>query len=122
MYEGSTTLGQDFRTGARTASFYGILMAAITYFYYAKIDVDFFTIKKAELFATYPDKITNALSEKAMSLDQIKDRVKGDIANARTIYTPYFQATTTMFGLVFIGLFNAIVFAFLMKKYPGFKK
>jgi len=122
MYEGTTSLGQDFRTGARTASFYGILMALITYFYYAQIDVDFFAIKKAELYATYPDKIANALSESTMTLVQIKEKVRGDIANSATIYTPYFQASTTMFGLVFIGLFNSIVFAFLMKRYPGFKK
>lgn len=122
MYKGNTSLGQDFRTGARTASFYAILMAVITYFYYAKIDVDFFTIKKAELYATYPDKIANALSEKTMTIEQIKVKLKADIGNANTLFSPYIQATSTMFGLVFIGLFNSIVFALLMKKYPGFKK
>ena len=30
MYEGTTSLGQDFRTGARTASIFAILMTIIT--------------------------------------------------------------------------------------------
>jgi len=122
MYEGATTFGQDFKAGARAASFYAILMVLITYVYYAKIDVDFFKIKQTELYESYPAKIANALQEKTMPIEEIKNKVKADVINSKYIYTPYIQATTTMFGLVFLGLLHSLLFAFLMKKYPDFKR
>lgn len=122
MYEGTTSLGQDFRTGARTASIFAILMTIITYLYYSKIDPEFFEIKKAEKLAGLPQKITMALQDGTMSIDDIKEKAKGDIKNSAMIFSPYLHSIATMFGLVFTGLFQSIVFAFLMKKYPGFKK
>ena len=122
MYEGTTSLGQDFKTGARTASMYAILMTIITYLYYSKIDPDFFEIKKAETLAALPQKISMAIQENNMSIDVIKEKAKDDIKNSAIIFSPYLHSIATMFGLVFTGLFQSIVFAFLMKKYPGFKK
>ena len=63
-----------------------------------------------------------ALQDGTMSIDDIKEKAKGDIKNSAMIFSPYLHSIATMFGLVFTGLFQSIVFAFLMKKYPGFKK
>ena len=57
MYEGPTSFGQDFKTGARTASFFALLVGAITFVYYSKIDPDFSTVKKNEKIAHYKEKI-----------------------------------------------------------------
>jgi hypothetical protein len=122
VYEGSTTLGQDFRSGARTASIFAILMTIITYLYYSQIDPEFFEIKKAEKLAELPRKISIAIQDDVMSIDVIKEKAKADIKNSAMIFSPYLHSIATMFGLVFTGLFQSIVFAFLMKKYPGFKK
>ena len=48
MNEASTSLGQDFKSGARSASIFAILVTAITYMYYSNIDPEFFVIKKAD--------------------------------------------------------------------------
>jgi Protein of unknown function (DUF4199) len=117
-----TTFGQDFKAGARTASFFAILVSVITYFYYAKIDVDFFEIKRNELLADLPDKIAFQIKEGQFSLEEIKTFTKREIINSDKLFTPYFQSMWTMFGLVFIGLFQTIIFSFLMKKFPGFKQ
>lgn len=120
MYEGNTTFGQDFRTGARTASFYAIIVTLITYVYYAKIDPDFFSIKQKPFI--------DGLYEAAKSRINIdsKEVILKNLGNAiysvRLQLSPYAQSMITMFGLVFLGLFNSVVFSFLMKKYPGFKK
>ncbi len=119
---GSTSLGQDFRTGARSASIFAILITAITYMYYSNIDPEFFEIKRAENLTNLPDKINQAIIDGEMNLEQIKEKAKGDIVSTNTIFSPYLHSMATMFGLVFIGLFQSIIFAFLMKKYPGFKK
>ena len=37
----NSSFGQDFKNGARTASFLAILIGGITYVYYLNIDVDF---------------------------------------------------------------------------------
>ncbi|MDB4533616.1 DUF4199 domain-containing protein [Vicingaceae bacterium] len=122
MNEGTTTLGQDFRAGARSASIFAILITAITYLYYSQIDPAFFEIKIAENLANLPDKIRIAVTDGDMDIKEIKEKVKGDIVSANTIFSPYLHSMATMFGLVFIGLFQSFIFAILMKKYPGFKK
>ncbi|MBL4593695.1 MAG: DUF4199 domain-containing protein [Flavobacteriales bacterium] len=120
-YEGTTSLGQDFKTGARAASFFGILMGLITYIYYAQIDPEFFPIKQQPymdgLFEIAETKIKEGVSkdEVTKGLYESTERVKQQLS-------PYLHSMLTMFGLVFIGLFNSIVFALLMKKFPGFKK
>ncbi len=118
----TTSIGQDFKSGARSASTFALLIAAITYIYYANIDPEFFEIKRAESFSNLPAKITQAISDGDMTIDQIKEKAKGDIKSAKTIFSPYLHSMATLFGLVFIGLFQSMIFAFLMKKYPGFKK
>ena len=120
--EATTTLGQDFRAGARSASFFALLVTVITYLYYAQIDTQFFELKRAERFASLPAKISEAIDNGDMTLAEIKEKAKGDIKSTFTIFSPYLHAMATLFGLVFIGLFQSIVFAFLMRKYPGFKK
>ncbi len=117
-----TKFGDDFKVGARSASFFAIIVAITTYVYYAKIDVDFFEIKQDTLINTYPEKIKNAYLSGALSKNEIKQKIIGDIVNSKLfIYTPYFQAILTLFGLVFIGLFYSALFAFTMRKIPGFK-
>lgn len=120
LYEGTTTFGQDFKSGARTASFYAILMAIITYVYYAKIDAGFFAIKQQPLL----DELYNSAKNKIgiESRATIQANLSNQIFGIKTYLSPYFQAMWTLFGLVFMGLFHSAVFAFLMKKYTGFKK
>lgn len=119
-----TTFGQDFRAGARTASFFAILTAIITYVYYAKIDAEFFAIKQQPLLDELYEKVkvdySNAESDR--DIKELKENVTNQIYSIRMYLSPYFQAMWTMFGLVFLGLFNSAVFALLMKKFPGFRK
>lgn len=115
-----TTFGEDFRAGARTASFYAILVAIITYVYYSNIDVHFFDIKRSELIDSFSQAIPKSLKE-GMPLSEVKLKAHGKILGTYTFYTPYFQTLMTMFGLVFFGLFFSGLFAFVMKKMPGFK-
>lgn len=120
MYEGVTSFGQDFRTGARTASFFAILVGLITYFYYTKIDPDFFPIKIAKSLEEYSTNIPDLVKEKG--LINAKQFFKDKIVALQVIYSSLSQSTYTLFGLVFLGLFHSAVFAVLMKKFPGFKR
>ena len=120
-HEGTTSLGQDFKTGARTASFFGILMGAITYIYYAQIDPDFFPIKQQPYLDGLIEMAETKLKE-GVSKEEVSKGLYESTARVKQQLSPYLHSMLTMFGLVFIGLFNSIVFAFLMKKYPGFKK
>tara|TARA_B110000459_G_C16329327_1_gene367221 strand:+ start:120 stop:653 length:534 start_codon:yes stop_codon:yes gene_type:complete len=120
MYEGKTTFGQDFKTGARTASFFALLVAAITFVYYSKIDPEFFPIKIAKSMDEYAKNIPDLIKEKG--LEDAKEFFKNKIIALGAIYSPISQTTYTLFGLVFLGLFHSAVFALLMKKFPGFKK
>lgn len=114
--------GDDFKAGARSASFFALIVALITYIYYAKIDVDFFEIKQSTLVNTFPEKIKNAYTSGSLSKTEIREKIIADVVNGKLfIYTPYFQAILTLFGLVFIGLFYSVLFAFTMRKVPGFK-
>jgi hypothetical protein len=119
-----TTFGQDFRAGARTASFFAILTAIITYVYYAKIDAQFFEVKQEPLLAELRDqvKIDIAEAKTPKDFELLKENVTNQIYSFKMYLSPYFQAMWTMFGLVFLGLFNSAVFSILMKKFPGFKK
>lgn len=114
-----TTFVQDFKAGARTASFFAIIVALTTYVYYAKIDVDFFEIKKQPLL----DSLRIAAQEKLQT--QSKEEVRAFLINQlkgiNMYLSPYFQAMWTMFGLVFMGLFYAASFSFMMKKISRFK-
>lgn len=114
-----TTFGEDFKTGARTASFFAILVAVITFVYYAKIDADFFEMKKQPLF----EKIAVDAKEKASTINktELKAFLSNQILGVNMYLSPYFQAMWTMFGLVFMGLFYSVVFTIMMRKIPGFK-
>ena len=118
--ETKTTFGQDFRAGARTASFFAILVAVITYIYYAKIDVEFFDIKRQPLLDELYATIKGDVGTK--SRKELLEIMSSQIYSIRMYLSPYFQAMWTMFGLVFMGIFNALVFSLLMKKIPGFSK
>ncbi len=120
--EGTTTLGQDFRAGARSASIFAILVTAITYFYYSQIDTAFFEIKNAERLSITLEEVSKALQDGNMEKSEIKQHAIDRIMTARKIFAPQLHSMGTMFGLVFIGLFQSFIFAILMKKYPGFKK
>ena len=120
-FEGTTSLGQDFKTGARSASFFGILMGAITYIYYAQIDPDFFPIKQQPYLDGLIE-IAKSKIEEGVSKEEVVKGLYESTARVKLQLSPYLHSMLTMFGLVFIGLFNSIVFAFLLKKFPGFKK
>lgn len=121
LEDGKTTFGQDFKAGARTASFFAIIVAVITYVYYAKIDADFFAVKQAPMIEEFIKETQKIVAEGTAT----KEKVTADLANQlygmKTFLSPYFQAIWTLFGLVFMGLFNSLIFAVLMKKIPGFK-
>ncbi len=119
--KGLSSFSGNFKTGARTASIFALLVAAITYIYYAQIDVNFFDIRIQEEIDSYPQKIANALKDGSMTKEEIKHRIMNESSSIKTIYSPYFHSMFTMFGLVFIGLFNSAVFAFLMKRFNGYK-
>lgn len=116
---GTTTFGEDFKAGARTSAFFAVLVAVITFVYYAKIDADFFAIKKAPLF----EKLALDANEKTatMNKEELTAFLSNQILGINMYLSPYFQAMWTMFGLVFMGLFYAFVFTFMMRKVPGFK-
>ncbi len=107
-----TSFGQDFKAGARTAAFFALLVAGITYIYYAKIDVNFFPIMKSELISEYANMLPDLVAEKG--IEEAKDITKNNIIGLNTIFSPYSQANYTLFGLVFLGMFNAVVFPLLM--------
>ena len=120
MYEGTTTFGQDFRSGARTASFFAILVGGITFIYYSKIDTDFFPTKIAEKLTIESKNIPDLILEKGYT--EARSLFKSNILNLKVIYSSMSQTTYTLFGLVFLGLVHSAIFALLMKKFPGFKK
>ena len=123
--EKQTTFGEDFRAGARTASFFAILTAVITYVYYAKIDSEFFTVKQQPLLDELEKQVRldyNPTESTPKEIEAFKENITNQIYSFKMYLSPYFQAMWTMFGLVFLGIFNSLVFAMLMKKFPGFKK
>ncbi len=103
------------------AAFFAILVAAITYVYYAKIDATFFEIKQAPLLEELNKKTQEVLAEGKETKEIVVSNYTNQLFSIRTFLSPYFQAMWTMFGLVFMGLFNSLIFALLMKKMPGFK-
>lgn len=121
LEENKTNFLQDFKAGARTAAFFAILVAAITYVYYAKIDATFFEIKQAPLLEELNKKTQEVLAEGKETKEVVVSNYTNQLFSIRTFLSPYFQAMWTMFGLVFMGLFNSLIFALLMKKMPGFK-
>lgn len=118
--DGKTTFGQDFKAGARTASFFAILVALITYVYYAKIDINFFEIKKQPILETL--KITAQQKLQTQSKVEVDAFLANQLKGIDMYLSPYFQAMWTMFGLVFMGLFYSAVFSYMMRKLPGFKQ
>jgi len=121
LEKNQTSFMQDFKAGARTAAFFAIIVAAITYVYYAKIDATFFEIKQAPLLEALNNQTKEVINKGVDSKEIIVENYGNQLFSIRTFLSPYFQAMWTMFGLVFMGLFNAMVFALLMKKMPGFK-
>jgi hypothetical protein len=121
LEKNQTSFMQDFKAGARTAAFFAIIVAAITYVYYAKIDATFFEIKQSPLLEELNKKTLEVLTEGEEKKDVVVTNYSNQLFSIRTFLSPYFQAMWTMFGLVFMGLFNSLIFALLMKKMPGFK-
>lgn len=122
IIEGKTTFGQDFKAGARTASFFAIIVAGITYVYYAKIDANFFSIKQEPLMEELLKQTEKAVIEGTETREKITANLSNQIFGMKTYLSPYFQSIWTLFGMVFMGLFNSAIFALLMKKIPGFRQ
>jgi hypothetical protein len=120
MYEGVSTFSQNFRSGARTASFFALLMFVITYFYYTKIDPNFFPLKQQPyldgLLETAQTKLNEGVSKK-----EVINGLNQSILKVKQQLSPYAHSMLTLFGLVFIGMFNSLIFSFLMKKFPKFR-
>lgn len=153
MSEGKkTTFAQDFKAGARTASFLSLLIAFITYVYYSKIDTRFsdkqltnyieeykeFQSEHICSFSVLPDgKSVSELSESerkqydeavqecinsypAQVTVEGKKAAKEDLGNRimGKIYSldPYYQASTTMFAMVLLGLMHSLIMTLLMRK------
>ncbi len=91
MYEGPTTFGQDFRTGARTASFFALLVGAITFTYYSKIDADFFPTKIAATVAEYEQNIPEMIKEKGYK--EAHTLFVDKVVNLNVIYSPIEKIT-----------------------------
>lgn len=119
--ENQTTLMQDLKAGARTAAFFAILVSVITYVYYAKIDSSFFEVKQAPLLEQLELETKKTIELGKESKETVIANYSNQLFGIRTFLSPYFQAIWTLFGLIFMGLFNSLVFALLMKKMPGFK-
>ncbi len=113
------TLTIDFKTGARSAAYFALIVGAITYFYYANIDTEFFSIKKAEILRKYAEMLPELIKEKGVA--EVKKSIINNIQGMNAMYTPYSQASYTFFALLFLGMVNSAVFSFMMKKIPGFK-
>lgn len=114
-----TSFTEDFLSGARTAAFFALLMGGITYIYYTQIDTNFFEVKKQEELQYFPEKIAELIDEKG--IEATREIVYQKVLGMNTIYTPWSQTSFTLFGLVFLGLFNSLIFALLMRKLPGFR-
>ena len=118
--EKPTTFGDDFRTGARTASFFAIIMFAITFMYYSNIDPDFFPTKQQPYIDALLDMAKTKLQE-GEPKDEVINGLSESISKVKQQLSPYAHSMLTLFGLVFIGVFNAAVLAFMMKKFPSLK-
>lgn len=122
MYDGPTTFGQDFRSGARTASFFAILSAIITYVYYSKIDPAFFEIMQQNEIEKVRLGVIEALKEEGKTFKDVRPAAYNKIYGAVLMLAPKFHSLWTMFLLVFTGLFYSAIFSTLMRKFSGFKK
>jgi len=115
-----TSFMKDLQAGARTAAFFAILVGGITYVYYSKIDANFFPTKMEGMITEYK-KIVPELVKKE-GLEATRKDINGTIKGYLSVYSPFAQTSFTFLGLVFLGLINSIIFALLMKKFPGFKQ
>ena len=120
LEERITTFGEDFKSGARTAAFFAIFIAIITYVYYAKIDSNFFDIKSEPYIDAHKKEAFRKLATEPK--EDVQKWLLMQLDNTRLYLSPYFQAMWTMFGLVFLGAVYSGMLAYLMKKIPGFKR
>lgn len=119
-YDRPTTFGEDFKTGARTASFFALIMFVITFMYYSQIDPDFFPTKQQPYIDALIDMAESKVKE-GIPKEEIVKGLSESISKVKQQLSPYAHSMLTLFGLVFIGVFNAAVLAFVMKKFPNFK-
>jgi hypothetical protein len=111
----------DVKAGVRAGMLFALIIGAVTYFYYNNIDTDFFEIRKQEV----KDSVVNQAKkfyEEGKSKEEIKTYLINQFLSMHTMLTPYFQTIMTVFGMTFMALFNALIFAVFMRKFPGFKK
>lgn len=120
IYQRVTTFGEDFKTGARTASFFALLVFAITYFYYTQIDADFFPIKQQPYLDGFTELVKTKIAE-GVPKEEIVKGLYESTYKVKQQLSPYAHSMLTLFGLVFIGMFNSLLFAFIMKKFPALK-
>lgn len=112
--ENPTSFMEDLKSGARTASYFGILMGAITFIYYYAIDVNFFPLKQSERYDIYLEEVQKLIGEK--SKEQLTTDLSNGIYSMRLMLSAKFQAMWTTFGLVFLGMFYALFLTIAIRK------
>ncbi len=116
-----TAYFDDVKAGVRAGMLFALIIGAITYFYYAKIDPAFFEIKIAKTTDFVREQMKEMVHQ-GKPKSEILQYAKQQYISIAYMYTPYFQTVMTVFGLTFMAFFNALIFAVFMRKFPGFKK
>lgn len=115
-----------FKSALATGVYFAIIMAAFTFYYYVRIDHDFFEIKFDEGIAPFKEYVieqkeafqNSPTAENKEALELAKENFKNRVEMARYIYTPGQQAIFTLMGLIFMGLLNSLVVALVYRKIP----
>jgi len=136
--EATTTYQQDFKAGLSVATYFAIIVGVFTYYYYSRIDPDFFEIKFAENIKpfeedvmqkaiAYKEAMTKDLpAEKMQEIVAAKDEAinqyKKFYSGFHIFFNPTQQFTLTLMWLMFLGLIYSAMTAFFIRKFPGYKK
>lgn len=136
--ESTTTYQQDFKAGLSVATYFAIIVGVFTYYYYSRIDPDFFEIKYTENIKPFEeDVMQKAIAYKeAMTKDLPAQKMQEIVAakekaiegyknyyiGSRIMFTPTQQFTLTLMWLMFLGLIYSAMTAFFIRKFPGYKK
>lgn len=119
-----------FKAALRGGVFFSIIMGLFTFYYYARVDVDFFDVKFEETVASYDqffiearDEYNNNPTEATKkTFDEVKENYKNMVVLARFMYTAKQQAFYTFLGLICMSLLYASVVAVVYRKVISRKK
>ncbi len=119
-----------FKTALRGGVFFSLLMGLFTFYYYARVDVDFFDVKFDETVSSYEEYFieerdkyeSNPTEEAEQTFAQVKENYKNMVVLARFMYTSKQQAFYTFLGLICLSLLYASVVAVVYRKVISRKK